>query len=753
MSHPPPLVSYVTGLGEVLSKITCSHILIISQNVFYSHEVPTPDSMNTQMTHSYTVFRKYWGTFRQLTNKTTFDRDWLDDTLNRTGLSYKLKVTPAEQKIFGHPHGTLYAKKSCVQAILLFAEAFYTTTLQALDIQLEHHTIAHSFGYMYILEGFMLTLPILYVELPGSKNFDNLPAIDWVHQHYIHGVNSHLVGILNCSASLMLITGHSIHRCKPLYFCKYCLPSAQTISLKSSQSAVLFNHSLFAAFVAHGYKPKVWLHLDKLDTNLNPSNLFLTPKGSVRKLSQIVQYLLIDKTAENGTTFVENAVAQESQCLGIRNAPEILSEVPIINNLRRSVNYAIVSREGINFITCYSNSYTSLKFYVLPFAINLWLGIGATALLLCAFGYTAIPSVKLRWGNGFSPLLYMYRCLVENGPQMPELVERFGTAKVVFGSWLLFSVIAANGYKGIVTNWIVAPSPVSTNLRTFNDILPEPNLLEKEDDKDIPNEIQLYAEIEDSWKNIWAQMQGLDKPRNLYHVAELMQLVNVFKIQTYFRNILMDKQIIEMITDDDFYEKSKKYVDTRFFDYRIYTVPSNKGVFKDSYMAAVESDLVQCGKKNIFVAQTTQIKHEFQYLTRQYVGKTFFLGEKELNTKPVAWQFTHPRGSSLPQIFIRFLENGIYGRLKSVTENWRYSGYRLSFTRKNSYKYISNTGSLASNLKTLFYISGSCILICLLEAALETLYGNRKIVWQGLIFLHANIRKTLVSWYAVVVFK
>lgn len=51
-------VEYIMGVGNILNSISCSHVMIVSHNVFYSHDVshqhqPTLDK-------AFTVYTKFW---------------------------------------------------------------------------------------------------------------------------------------------------------------------------------------------------------------------------------------------------------------------------------------------------------------------------------------------------------------------------------------------------------------------------------------------------------------------------------------------------------------------------------------------------------------------------------------------------------------------------------------------------------------------------------------------------------------------
>lgn len=89
--------------------------------------------------------------------------------------------------------------------------------------------------------------------------------------------------------------------------------------------------------------------------------------------------------------------------------------------------------------------------------------------------------------HNFGPLLYMTHCLLQNGPYLSTGIKPNCFARILSATWLILSLIAANGYKGIVTTGITAPLPKTTPYQLFTDLV-DKNFKPKPD-------IKFYAEI------------------------------------------------------------------------------------------------------------------------------------------------------------------------------------------------------------------------------------------------------------------
>ncbi|CAL8136199.1 unnamed protein product [Orchesella dallaii] len=86
--------------------------------------------------------------------------------------------------------------------------------------------------------------------------------------------------------------------------------------------------------------------------------------------------------------------------------------------------------------------------------------------------------------------------------------------------------------------------------------------------------------------------------------------------------------------------------------------------FSMSFDVAVEREITKCNKKVVFVGLENRVDNEFQYLSSNYKHKSFFKGVQTILPDFTAWHFDNGMGSTLPYVFTKLMENGIYHQVE-----------------------------------------------------------------------------------------
>lgn len=130
-------VAYIDGIGTILNQITCSHILLLSQNVFYSqNELPKAFPPNYK---TFTLYTKYWPEVNQsllnkyftVPNRRKFSDDFLPlSYLNEVVKPEHLIINPRfalwyEPYLFSPQDYILYGSSSCLFCISVFPKAIW----------------------------------------------------------------------------------------------------------------------------------------------------------------------------------------------------------------------------------------------------------------------------------------------------------------------------------------------------------------------------------------------------------------------------------------------------------------------------------------------------------------------------------------------------------------------------------------------------------------------------------------------------
>jgi len=217
-------------------------------------------------------------------------------------------------------------------------------------------------------------------------------------------------------------------------------------------------------------------------------------------------------------------------------------------------------------------------------------------------------------------------------------------------------------------------------------------------------------------------VQGMDT----YFQSEIMKQylrTNEFYHECLHKRITSKSSFCSI--DTNFLRKYKLLFNLQKHYKKLYLIPKPEtdAEYKGNFEIAVEREIMNCSRKIIYVDDENKVRRDVEYYKPHFPSTKFFVANESILSDLVGWYFENPRGSSLPYVFQKLLENGIYSQLKWFYERQQYSGARLNFTRSKSVENYEPVKSLdlQSNLQTLFYLFLMGIAICLGVGCIELL--------------------------------
>ncbi|OXA45905.1 hypothetical protein Fcan01_19304 [Folsomia candida] len=102
--------------------------------------------------------------------------------------------------------------------------------------------------------------------------------------------------------------------------------------------------------------------------------------------------------------------------------------------------------EGYQFLTCYSEPYISLDFYISPFQTEVWVVLGTTISTIIGLTTVLQHFSTLLEQQPFSIWMYVLATLFDEGGFIPSRAERHTFFRISLGIWGIMSVVLTNGY-------------------------------------------------------------------------------------------------------------------------------------------------------------------------------------------------------------------------------------------------------------------------------------------------------------------
>lgn len=737
MAIPPAL--YLSGIGDILTRITCSHIILLSDNVFYSH-----DNISTDTYHTFTVSRKYWpvsnfsnvpDNFQLLSWDVSFLPFHILGSLWNASKEHKMLEQYEIEDMLPN-EGLRYLRTPCVYSIILFTPKRDWNFVIG-NKPVHYFPIARCLGNLMEFLNYRFTLPIILLELKDTNQTLLTPK-------EIYGIEkasdyfTHLIAIQRCTLThLNSILSNLAVNCTYHYVCNCCFPKSTLLDISVD---TLFDLKSFLGFISTYGTPKYYhaelIERENLTNYRTRRNIFLFPKQSKFDFKIVIALLTVEQSKHNLTLFLDNqkSSAQESTEMGYLK-PVVYAEARLepkyfttFGDCDRDFLFVVVGNAGYRFLTCYSNEFLNFNFYALPFQSNLWIGVLVTIPVLILCFWKLLGNLGHLQRQQFSPLLYMIRCLLENGPNLPKCIESNLIAKLLSATWLLLSLIAANGYKGIVSTDVTAPLPKETPFKVILDLVginAGKNLYLK------PG-IKLYSEMTKSCVETWQNSEIFQTPINVSEISNCqtsasVDLKNACGIKA---QLILEQWLSPRNPNQSVFHIYNALEEEIMFKSRGFWLPSRPKQPDISFEAALESEIVQCDNKAVLIGRESHILLEQQYLQKQYPLKTFFVSEnKSMFAQSFVWRFNNPRETRIPHRFVAIVESGIYQQIKVSHEKWKQFGFRLGFSKINSKEESTKPLTLSSNLRTLFYLGALFVAVALSAGLSEIFWCNRLVIY------------------------
>ncbi|OXA46243.1 Glutamate receptor ionotropic, delta-2 [Folsomia candida] len=363
-----------------------------------------------------------------------------------------------------------------------------------------------------------------------------------------------------------------------------------------------------------------------------------------------------------------------------------------VTNLNHNRNHEeIFTRfDGYQFLTCYVEPYISLYFFLAPFQPELWACLAISVVTIVTVMTIVYHSRSEK--EPFSVWLFILATLFEETGYLPRKMEKTTFCRLSLGIWCLMSVILTNGYNGIMILELNAPRKVFHPdnfdqlrcLNQFDDTVKminkygwiNPNEVEKtEADPHIIIGYQAYWRFYDEIQKIWTQTPDRIVDLNTTNVRyKCYQLLSAFNANTGYDNLpeflsLLLKLAFELLDlRDENPQKNisqKMHRDLNLFNSKHSFYPRGFSYLTGSINYSVqegkiENEVVQCGK-TVFVGKSTELKIEYEFLSRKYPKTKFFTSSEAIQTYPSGVVFKTPWKSLALIRFKIVLEAGIWG--------------------------------------------------------------------------------------------
>ncbi|OXA48523.1 hypothetical protein Fcan01_16423 [Folsomia candida] len=434
--------------------------------------------------------------------------------------------------------------------------------------------------------------------------------------------------------------------------------------------------------------PRFWRVSPSLEPFNGANNLeFTNPETSTNPFKQRGnRYSLAQVVFRHANVTVINAY----DCIDMKTACGAVKLQTINDPIRHGFAKSVpVIWTGFEFFSCFKETFISFEFYVNPFQKEVW-----TALLISIF--TVLTSiylylkVSLDGGNiSLSPWLFVLSTLFEEPPTISNRkLEAHFMFRFVLGSWCLVAVILTNCYNGLMITDLNAPLS-SIKPENFGDLIGE--------QRGGPISLKQLRKRVDfpllKWYNLavlsHTYQYSLDGKynnfRNPYESKDCFKLLSPAEEHSHYRvqyfqffefliseynkfplgsDLSNDKQVVSRASD--LWHLNLLHPRHGHFpsglDY------SSKEYSLDEINHKIETEVVDCSEKNVFVTRGKYFRVQYKFLREKYSSKEFYKGKDVLNSKPIALEFLNEGSSKVPRYFEGLIETGIYARIEEEIE-------------------------------------------------------------------------------------
>jgi hypothetical protein len=430
-------------------------------------------------------------------------------------------------------------------------------------------------------------------------------------------------------------------------------------------------------------------------------------------------------------------------------------------------SFVLIDDFASNFLSCYTTPVLTFEMYVQPFELKLWLCIGSCLLAIALFIYIYNRNQEL--SPSFSPFFFFASTLFEEPYSVPTALWNDSKFKIITAAWLLTSIVFTNLYTGHVITELSVPLKGEI-LHSLEDIF---------GGYDKANLLDGYTLGWDLtfWDN---NSKIFTKPLNKYSMGDCRKSIDYSDYDSYhqqFRKIehfalLQAPVVCETTHFTPANERQRlcnpsmyKYFDQFHSDalyvymgnirfnptYEFYvtnfispkhrhyprepTFPSSKNVFDQYMAAAVEKEIVACGK-SIFIAESNELQAELRYLQRNYLERKFYVGNGTIEQgtrRKLYWNYQHYGNPVLAQYLKFLLQAGIRTHISTIQSHKTYLERRIG-TRIIKEKEPPAMGmDMTGSIQTIFIILSASLVLASFVFIFEFICHRRNIIYMILV--------------------
>ncbi|OXA49155.1 hypothetical protein Fcan01_15596 [Folsomia candida] len=343
---------------------------------------------------------------------------------------------------------------------------------------------------------------------------------------------------------------------------------------------------------------------------------------------------------------------------------KIVTTLPTTNNpFWKATRQVVYKFQGYQFITCYSESFLSLKFYLVPFQPAVWGGFFMSMVTVMS---ALSLYQKLKNIQHFSPLWFILANIFDEGTHIPRRLENQEFFRILISGWILMVVILTNCYSGLMISDLNSPLPGTNVPTSFQDLVCEEKQIvdSYKERTNLTDWIFTYIEGRiqskpEAFNNSCYQI--LSKRISSFTMFEYVsvtfgvrfELLSIWSSLFYEPRYIMDLVSLDTVTSVLLDKGNHKFIPGNFND------SSDPSV----NMLSIEQDIAKCGKSVLFLEESA-LQSVAYYMSTKYFWIKFYKGNDILNLNPFGWTFEGAGISRVPLNFQALIESGIHGRLE-----------------------------------------------------------------------------------------
>ncbi|OXA48701.1 hypothetical protein Fcan01_16343 [Folsomia candida] len=367
---------------------------------------------------------------------------------------------------------------------------------------------------------------------------------------------------------------------------------------------------------------------------------------------------------------------------------------------------------GYQFLTCFKETFISFKFYVNPFEKEVWIALFVSIITVLMGMYL---SIKFLLRNqrmiSFCPWLFVLSTLFE---EPPAILDK---------------------------NWrLISYSALSWEPKTFKDLIcwedgqfrSDANLEELEKHVD-PSLLRWYYLAvtthtnQYSFEGNYTNFPNPYESKNCFKILSPAQEHLSYRVPYFqFLSFLISEYNIVQQFFNSF--KNKAVISRATVLLYLNLLHPRKGYFpgghdysKNQYLQdeinhKIETEIVDCSKRNVFVTSDEDFHVQYKFLRENYFSKEFYKGRDVLNPQLIALVFFNEGVSKVPRYYEGLIETGIYARIEAEIEA-RQVLDRIRGEKRVIQDETNISFGLNGAIFTLFIVCGFVILVHVTEAA------------------------------------